>query len=162
MASTGAGLEGVVATSSKICFIDGNQGVLSYFGYNIHTLAENATFEETIYLLWNGRLPNPAELEKLKSSLVAERELPEQVTVFLRNVPKEALPMDVLRTAVSMLGLYDPLARDNSPEANIQKAIKLMSRVSTLGDQLRSASKWKGSSSRRSIAWLRCQLPLHP
>src|SRR3954451_4388850 len=132
MASTGAGLEGVVATSSNICFIDGNQGVLSYFGYNIHTLAENATFEETIYLLWNGRLPNPAELEKLKSSLVAERELPEQVTAFLKNVPKEALPMDVLRTAVSMLGLYDPLARDNSPEANVQKAVKLMARVSTL------------------------------
>src|SRR4051795_351969 len=132
MASTGAGLEGVVATSSNICFIDGNEGVLSYFGYNIHTLAENATFEETIYLLWNGRLPNRTELEKLKSSLVAERELPEQVTIFLKNVPKEALPMDVLRTAVSMLGLYDPLARDNSPEANVQKAVKLMARVSTL------------------------------
>src|SRR3954465_1540176 len=126
MASTGAGLEGVVATSSNICFIDGNQGVLSYFGYNIHTLAEHATFEEVIYLLWNGRLPNRTELEKIKSSLVAERELPQQVTAFLKNVPKEALPMDILRTAVSMLGLYDPLARDNSPEANVQKAVKLM------------------------------------
>src|SRR3954471_1316544 len=114
MASTGAGLEGVIATSSSICFINGDQGVLSYYGYNIHTLAEDATFEETIYLLWNGKLPNGSELAELKSSLVAERELPTEVTEFLRGAPKSALPMDVLRTAISMLGLYDPLARDNS------------------------------------------------
>ena len=132
MASTGAGLEGVVATSSQICFIDGYQGVLSYFGYNIHTLAESATFEETIYLLWNGKLPNRGELEQLKSSLVAERNLPEEVTAFLKNAPQGAQPMDVLRTAVSMLSLYDPLARDNSTEANVQKAVKLMARVATI------------------------------
>jgi citrate synthase len=132
MASTGAGLEGVVATSSSICFINGDQGVLSYYGYNIHTLAEHATFEETIYLLWNGKLPNQSELSQLKSSLVAERELPNEVTEFLRGAPKSALPMDVLRTAVSMLGLYDPLARDNSTEANVQKATKLMAKVATI------------------------------
>jgi 2-methylcitrate synthase len=132
MASTGAGLEGVVATSSTICFIDGEQGVLSYFGYNIHTLAENATFEETIYLLWNGKLPNESELSQLKSALVAERELPNEVTEFLRGVPKGALPMDVLRTAVSMLSLYDPTAPDNSLKANVQKAIKLMAKVATI------------------------------
>ncbi len=62
MATAGAGLEGIVATSSNICFIDGERGILSYFGYNVHTLAENATFEEVIYLLWNGNLPNPEEL----------------------------------------------------------------------------------------------------
>jgi citrate synthase len=132
MASTGAGLEGVVATSSKICYIDGNQGVLSYNGYNIHTLAENATFEEVIYLLWNGRLPTADELQHLKSSLVAERELPEEVNAFLRGVPKDAMPMDVLRTAVSMLSLYDSQARDNSIEASEQKARKLMARVATV------------------------------
>jgi len=132
MASTGAGLEGVVATSSSICFINGDQGVLSYYGYNIHTLAEDATFEETIYLLWNGKLPNKSELSQLKSSLVAERELPNEVTEFLRGVPKSALPMDVLRTAISMLSLYDPLARDNSNEANVQKATKLMAKVATV------------------------------
>src|SRR4051794_25796444 len=132
MASTGAGLEGVVATSSNICFIDGNQGVLSYFGYNIHTLAEHATFEEVIYLLWNGELPKQAELDQLKASLVVERALPGEVTAFLKNVPQEASAMDVLRTAVSMLSLYDPQARDNSPAANVQKAVKLMSRVSTI------------------------------
>ena len=79
MPATGAGLEGVVATSSKICYIEGNQGILSYFGYNIHTLADNATFEEVIYLLWNGRLPKKNELAELKSALVAERELPEEI-----------------------------------------------------------------------------------
>ena len=132
MAIAGAGLEGVVATSSQICYIDGNRGVLSYFGFNIHTLADNATFEEVIYLLWNGRLPNSQQLAELKSDLVAERELPKEVLGFLENVPKDALPMDVLRTAISMLSLYDPLARDNSMEANVKKAVKLMAKVATI------------------------------
>jgi citrate synthase len=132
MPATGAGLEGVVATSSKICYIEGNQGILSYFGYNIHTLADNATFEEVIYLLWNGRLPKKKELVELKSALVAERELPEEIRKFLRNVPEHAQSMDVLRTAVSMLSLYDPLARDNSQGANVKKAVKLMARISTI------------------------------
>ena len=144
MASTGAGLEGVVATSSSICFIDGEQGVLSYFGYNIHTLAEQASFEETVYLLWNGKLPNQSELSQLKSSLVAEREITNEVTEFLRGAPKGVLPMDVLRTAVSMLSLYDPSARDNSPQANVQKAIKLMAKVATIVtsyDRLRNGNE---------------------
>lgn len=132
MATASAGLEGIVATTSKICFIDGNEGVLSYFGYNIHTLAENATFEEVIYLLWHGKLPTQSELTRLKSDLVAARALSTDVTEFLRTTPKGASPMDVLRTAVSMLSLYDPLARDNSFEANAAKAVKLMAQVSTI------------------------------
>jgi len=132
MATAGAGLEGVVATSSTICFIDGNEGVLSYNGFNIHTLADNATFEEVIYLLWNGKLPNRSELDGLKKSLVAERELPGELSASLKSVPQGAQPMDVLRTAISMLSLYDPLARDNSPEANVKKAVKLMARVATI------------------------------
>ena len=138
MATAGAGLEGIVATSSNICFIDGNQGILSYFGYNIHTLAENATFEEVIYLLWNGRLPDESELSQLKSSLVAERELPAEVTQFLGSVPEGSSAMDVLRTAVSMLSLYDPLAKDNSLEANKKKAVKLMARVATIATTFNS------------------------
>ena len=128
---TGAGLEGVVATSSSICFIDGEAGVLSYNGYNIHTLADNATFEEVIYLLWNGRLPTQAALEELKAALVAARPIPPEVEAFLKTVPKGS-PMDVLRTAVSMLSLYDPNAHDTSIEGNEQKAVKLMAQVSTL------------------------------
>lgn len=132
MASSGAGLEGIVATSSNICFIDGDQGTLSYFGYNIHTLAEHATFEEVIFLLWNGHLPSTEELSRLSAELVAERELPGEVVQFLRTVPKDSTPMDVLRTAVSMLSLYDPLVRDDSPAANKKKAVKLMARIGTI------------------------------
>src|SRR5579872_3134561 len=118
-----AGLEGVIDGESEICYIDGYQGILSYRGYNIHTLADNAIFEEVVYLLWNGYLPKEAELAALKKSLAAERELPAGVIDFLRGVPKSN-PMDVLRTAVSMLSLYDPQASDMSTEANQQKAIK--------------------------------------
>ncbi len=132
MAIAGAGLEGVVATSSKICYIDGDKGVLSYAGYNIHTLADHASFEEVIYLLWHGKLPVADELRKLKTSLTAERDLPAEVTAFLKNVPKSASAMDVLRTAISMLSLYDPQAGDMSPEANTQKATRLMARVATI------------------------------
>jgi len=138
--TTGAGLEGVVAGESEICFIDGYAGILSYRGYNIHTLAEHATFEEVIYLLWNGRLPLRAELDQLKSDLVANRPIPKPVVDFLGSNGKSE-PMDVLRTAVSMLGLYDPLNRDQSPGANRRKALKLMAQtpaiVSTF-DRLRN------------------------
>src|SRR5216684_7255717 len=91
---TGAGLEGVIAGESEICFIDGDAGVLSYRGYNIHTLADNATFEEVIFLLWHGRLPNRTELEKLKSDLVANRAIAPPVAEFLGKAGK-AEPMDV-------------------------------------------------------------------
>jgi citrate synthase len=131
MAGTGAGLEGIIAAESEICYIDGEAGILSYNGFNIHTLAENATFEEVIFLLWNGRLPKQSELAALREALAAHREIPSQVVDFLASVPK-SLPMDVLRTAVSMLSLYDPLAGDNSTEANQTKAVKLMSQTSTI------------------------------
>src|ERR1700722_18704666 len=116
MAVTTAGLEGIVAAESRICYIDGDAGILSYQGYNIHTLAEKATFEETIFLLWNGRLPNRAELDQLKAALVEHRAIPAEVEGFIKSVGKAA-PMDMLRTAVSMLSLYDPQAKDMSPEA---------------------------------------------
>ena len=102
MAVTGAGLEGIIAAESSICYIDGQAGVLSYQGYNIHTLAENATFEEVIFLLWHGRLPKQGELDELKAALVKYRPIPAPVIDFLKSVP-EGQPMHVLRTAVSML-----------------------------------------------------------
>jgi citrate synthase len=138
--TTGAGLEGVVAGESEICYIDGYEGILSYRGYNIHTLAENATFEETIYLLWVGKLPTAAELAALKAELAANYGLPPEVVAFLASVAK-CSPMDVLRTAVSMLSLYDPIAKDMSPEANRKKAAKLMAQTSaivTTFDRLRN------------------------
>ena len=129
--TTGAGLEGVVAGESEICYIDGYAGILSYRGYNIHTLAQNATFEEVICLLWKGVLPKQAELDQLKSDLFAAYPLPSQVVDFLKANLK-ASPMDVLRTAVSMLSLYDPLAKDMTAEANQKKAVKLMSQTSSI------------------------------
>src|SRR5271165_3778890 len=129
--TTGAGLEGVVAGESEICYIDGYEGILSYRGYNIHTLAEHATFEEVIWLLWKGTLPKQAELDQLKADLFAHAAIPPQVAQFLKDNPKGA-PMDVLRTAVSMLSLYDPLAKDMTPEANQLKATKLMAQTSTI------------------------------
>jgi citrate synthase len=129
--TTGAGLEGIIATESKICYIDGAEGILAYYGYDIHTLAEHATFEEVIYLLWHGKLPTQSELDQLKKTLVQFRHIPNEVEAFLATVP-EGVPMDVLRTAVSMLSLHDPLAKDMSPEANLTKAHKLMSQTATI------------------------------
>jgi citrate synthase len=126
-----AGLEGVIAGESEICYIDGDKGVLSYRGYNIHTLADNAIFEEVIALLWNGALPKQSELDALKAALVAARPIPAEVVEFLRSVPKSNA-MDVLRTAVSMLGVHDPEAQDMSVEANHRKAIRLMSQTATI------------------------------
>jgi citrate synthase len=131
MGTITGGLEGVIAGESEICYIDGYQGVLSYRGYNIHTLADNATFEEIIFLLWNGRLPKQSELTKLCRDLVAERALPAAVTDFLRTGPK-ANPMDVLRTAVSMLGLHDPEAGDMTADANQRKSVRLMAKTASI------------------------------
>jgi citrate synthase len=131
MGTTAAGLEGVVAGESEICYIDGYAGVLSYRGYNIHTLAEHAQFEEVIFLLWNGWLPRQDELAQLKKDLAAERGLPGPVVDFLKGVG-QAKPMDVLRTAVSMLSLYDAEAQDMSTEANHRKAVRLMSRTASI------------------------------
>ena len=136
-----AGLEGIIAGESEICYIDGYQGILSYRGYNIHTLADNAVFEEVIFLLWNGWLPKQAELDRLKQELAAARALPGPVIDFLRSVPA-GNPMDVLRTAVSMLSLHDPEAQDMSAEANHRKAVRLMSQTAcivTAFDRLRKS-----------------------
>src|SRR5258706_7794382 len=102
-----AGLEDTVATSSAICYLDGDKGVLAYCGYDIHDLAEHATFEEVCYLLWHRRLPTRAELGDLQSALVASRTLPEPVIRLLRSLPP-GNRMDTLRTLTSALSHYDP------------------------------------------------------
>src|SRR5229473_6102168 len=103
-----AGLEDVIAGESGICYIDGEKGVLAYRGYNIHELANNSTFEETCHLLWFGRLPKPAELNDTTKKLASNRAVPQQVIDFMKTLPKKALPMEVLRTAVSMVSMFDP------------------------------------------------------
>src|SRR6266567_9232307 len=126
------GLEGVVATTSKICYIDGDLGVLAYRGIDIHELAEHSTFEETCYLLWNSKLPTENEIKELHQRLAGERSLNPAIIDFLRSVPKGSMPMDVLRTAVSALGLYDPEEKNNGHAANIGKAIRLTSQIAMI------------------------------
>jgi citrate synthase len=126
-----AGLEDIVATSSRICFIDGPRGVLAYGGYDIHDLAGRASFEEVCFLLWNGRLPTRAELGDLSSQLAAARTLPEGVLRLMRTLPP-ADPMDALRTLTSALAHYDPAVADRSPQAQQRKAIRLTAQIASL------------------------------
>ena len=126
-----AGLEDTVATSSAICYLDGDQGVLAYCGYDIHDLARHATFEEVCFLLWHRRLPSRAELGDLQSELSAARALPEPVLRLMRALPS-GNTMDALRTLTSALGHYDPDAADQSPQANHRKAVRLTAQISSL------------------------------
>jgi citrate synthase len=126
-----AGLEDTVATSSAICYLDGDRGVLAYCGYDIHDLATHATFEEICYLLWHRRLPTRAELGDLQSQLAAGRTLPEGVIRAMRSLPAGD-GMDALRTLTSVLGHYDPDAADNSPHANYRKAVRLTAQIGSL------------------------------
>jgi citrate synthase len=130
--SSSAGLRGVVAGNSRISTVDGLEGRLIYQGINIHELAENATFEEVAFLLWEGRLPKQAELDRLNEELHRHAALPEPVIEIMRKFPADAKPMDALRTAVSALGLWDPDRNDNSLEANRRKAIRLTAQLPTI------------------------------
>lgn len=123
------GLEGVIAANSGVCFIDGDKGILAYRGIDIHELAENSSFEETCFLLWFGKLPNRAELADFNLQLVRERKLDAQIISLLRQAPKHALPMDVLRTIVSSLSFFDPEEKNNGTEANKHKAFRLTSQI---------------------------------
>ena len=123
------GLEDVVATSSSICYIDGDRGILSYRGYNVHDLAQHSTFEETAHLLWFGSLPSGSELEETRRKMAASRSLPRQVLDLLWGLPHNAVPMDVLRTAVSLLGLNDPDAGASGREENLAKSYRLTGQV---------------------------------
>ena len=126
-----AGLEDTVATSSAICYLDGDRGVLAYCGYDIHDLARHATFEEVCYLLWHRRLPTRAELGDLQAELAAGRQLPEGVLRLLRTLPAGD-GMDTLRTLTSALSHYDSDAAGHSPEANYRKAVRLTAQMSSI------------------------------
>jgi citrate synthase len=126
------GLEGIVATTSSICYIDGDAGVLSYRGIDIHELAARSTFEETTFLLWNGALPTSAELEAFTGELAAARTLPPEVVALLKSVPATATPMEVLRTAVSLLSIYDPDEKDSSHAANLRKSFRLTAQIAMI------------------------------
>lgn len=135
MAATAAapkGLEGIVATTSSICFIDGDAGVLSYRGIDIHELAQHSSFEETCYLLWYGALPTAAQLAEISAELARGRTLDGKILDLLHMVPASAVPMEVLRTAVSLLSTYDPDEADSTHEGNLRKAFRLTSQIAMI------------------------------
>ncbi len=126
------GLEGIVATTSSICFIDGDAGVLSYRGIDIHELAQLSTFEETTYLLWFGHLPTATQLADFSAELAAARHLHPKVIDLLRSIPVDATPMQVLRTATSLLSIYDADEADCSHDANVRKAYRLTAQIAMI------------------------------
>ncbi|MFB3923503.1 MAG: citrate synthase [Terriglobia bacterium] len=132
MAEVKAGLQDVVIANSDICDIDGARGILIYRGYDIHDLAAHSTFEEVVYLLWNGRLPNRAELAAHEKQLVENRAISPELVSLLKGFPPAQHPMETLRTAVSALSLYDPESEDMSEEANRRKALRLTAQMGTI------------------------------
>ncbi len=125
------GLAGVIAGETEICWVDPSAGLM-YRGYDIHEMAEKASFEEVAYLLLNGELPDVKQLTNFSRQIAEERTLPKPVIDLLRLMPKETHPMDMLRTGVSMLAPFDKELNDNSYEANVRKAMRLIAKVSTL------------------------------
>ncbi|RRA47407.1 citrate synthase [Acidipila sp. EB88] len=128
-AVAGKGLEGIVAANSRICWIDGEAGVLAYRGIDIHELAQCSTFEETTYLLWLGNLPSKQQLDEFTRSLADARELPAPILEMLAAFPRKASTMEVLRTTVSALSFYDPDERAVDHASNLRKAFALTSQV---------------------------------
>jgi citrate synthase len=126
------GLEGVVAASTAISYIDGAQGRLYYRGIDINALAERSTFEETTALLWYGKLPTKPQLDSFARKFVGNRQIPNEVLAMMMAMPKKTSPMEVLRTAVSALSAYDPEDLDNSLEANVHKSIRLTASLPTI------------------------------
>ena len=123
------GLEGIIAAETRIGDVRGDIGQLIYQGYDINELAGKVSYEEVVYLLWHGRLPNQSELSKLTTALRAERELPAGVITFLKSAPKDAQPIDIMRTAVSMLGCYKTTRAEMDMPENNQIAIKLVAQI---------------------------------
>src|SRR5437588_3544776 len=126
------GLRGVVAASTSIGDVNGEKGELIYQGLNIHDLATKSTFEEVVFLLWNGRLPKRTELDELRASIAASYEIPQWVRGPIEYFPKDAEPMDTLRTAVSALSFFDKEARDLSREASIRVSTRLTYQFPTI------------------------------
>ncbi len=132
MTAAPKGLAGVVVAESKIGLVNGTEGKLVYAGYKIEDLAENASYEEVVFLLWNGRLPNAQELEQLRSDIANHAALPPDLLTQMKMWPKTIDPMAMLRTAVSALAFYDPDSEDNSEAANKRKAMRLTGQITTI------------------------------
>jgi citrate synthase len=138
------GLEGVVANRTRLSDVLGDKGQLIYCGYDINELVGKVTYKEVIYLLWHRKLPNRTELDAFIRELRSQRELPGSVVDFLRSAPKDAGPMDVMRTAISMLGLYDPdIGKEETPELNRRRAISITAKIGVIAAYFHRARNGK-------------------
>jgi citrate synthase len=136
------GLEGIVANTTRLSDVVGDKGQLIYAGYDINELAGKVSYEEVVYLLWNNKLPNRDELNQCSNTLRSLRRLPEGVLEFIKHAPKNAQPMDVMRTAVSMLGLYDPdIHREATQEINRQRARSITAKIGVIAAYFHRARK---------------------
>ncbi len=144
MPLTTKGLEGIVANTTRLSDVIGDKGQLIYCGYDINELAGKVSYEEVVYLLWNNRLPTRAELEDCRKTLRGLRQLPDGVIDFIKAAPKDANPMDVIRTGISMLGLYDVDAIKNiSPEANKERARNITAKIGVIAAYFHRARQGK-------------------
>lgn len=153
--SAAAGLRGVVAAQSAIGDVNGEEGKLIYQGYDIHDLAEHSTFEEVVFLLWNGRLPKQEELDDLTTKLRENYGVPSAVIELMKQFPKDADPMDVLRTAVSSLDFYDKAGHGTDRENAVNSAIKLTGQIGTIAaawDRIRNGKEAVAPDKDLSIA----------
>lgn len=153
--SAAAGLRGVVAAQSAIGDVNGEEGKLIYQGYDIHDLAEHSTFEEVVFLLWNGRLPKQVELDDLTATLRANYEAPKEIIDLMKQYPKDSDPMDVLRTAISSLDLYDPKGQGTDRESAVGAAIRITSQIGTIAaawDRIRNGKEVVAPDKNLSIA----------
>ena len=149
------GLRGVVAAQSAIGDVNGEQGILIYQGYNIHDLAEHSTFEEVVFLLWNGRLPKADELAELKERLRRNYEVPADVITMMKTFPKDADPMDVLRTAVSSLDFYDKNGHGTDRDHAVKAAVRITGQIGTIAaawDRIRNGKEPIAPDQNLSIA----------
>jgi citrate synthase len=126
------GLEGVYVTSSSISKVNGQEGKLYYRGFSIESLSENSNFEELVYLLINGSLPSKPQLDEITAQLSDNRDLPDGIIKIIKELSGKGHPMDILRTAVSALSSYDKEVSDTSPAANMNKSLRIISKMSSI------------------------------
>ena len=144
MPLTSKGLEGIVANTTALSDVIGDKGQLIYRGYDINELAGKASYKEVVYLLWKGKLPNRQELDDFMHKLRAERQLPGGVIDFIKAAPRDANPMDVMRTAISMLGLYDPdIGKEATREINERRARSITAKIGVIAAYFHRARQGK-------------------
>jgi citrate synthase len=138
------GLEGVIANSTALSDVLGEKGQLIYCGYDINELVGKVSYKEVVYLLWHRKLPNRQELDTFVRELRSQRQLPDPVIDFLKSAPKDANPMDVMRTAISMLGLYDPdNGKEITPEINRHRATSITAKIGVIAAYFHRARQGK-------------------